>query len=210
MGGLVAAARLRELGSSVVLRERGTRPGGSMWLSSGVVWRHRTLDEFRPECPNGDPRLQALIVERLDDCLHWLETTGATVVGGETGNPLTVGRRFDPRGLTDSLLRAAGDVRLGARLTTLPDPPVVLATGGFGAALARTRRLPLRASPWSSGDGIRLARAQGAALSSGLEAFYGRALPAPPAKVEESDFVRAAQLYGQFAHVVDDSGSPFF
>src|SRR5262249_38436691 len=45
---------------------------------------------------------------------------------------------------------------------------------------------------------------------AGLAAVYGRGTPAPRAKVEESDFVRAAQLYGQFAHVVDDSGSPFF
>ena len=210
MAGLVAAARLRQLGRPVVLREKGDRPGGSMLLSSGVIWRHRTLEEFRRDCPGGDARLQALIVERLDDSLDWLEGLGAPAIARETGNPLTIGRRFDPRGLTDALLRAAGDVQLGARLGALPDEGVMLATGGFGAVLARARRLPLRANPWSAGDGIRLALRKGAALTRDLDDFYGRALPAPPAHVAEADFVRAVQLYGRLAHVVDEAGRPFF
>ena len=40
-----------------------------MRLSSGVVWRHRELEDFRRECPGGDPVLQALVHERLDDDL---------------------------------------------------------------------------------------------------------------------------------------------
>ena len=35
-----------------------------MLLSSGVVWRHRSLDEFRAECPAGDPALQRRVIER--------------------------------------------------------------------------------------------------------------------------------------------------
>ena len=74
MAGLVAAARLRELGVEATVLEKGDRPGGSMLLSSGVVWRHRSLADFRAECPAGDPALQALIVDRLDDGLDWLES----------------------------------------------------------------------------------------------------------------------------------------
>ena len=44
MAGLVAAARLRELGCDVVVREKGTRIGGSMLLSSCVIWRHRNWE----------------------------------------------------------------------------------------------------------------------------------------------------------------------
>ncbi len=44
MAGLAAAARARELGAEPVVLEKGGRAGGSMLLSSGVVWRHRTLD----------------------------------------------------------------------------------------------------------------------------------------------------------------------
>jgi NADPH-dependent 2,4-dienoyl-CoA reductase/sulfur reductase-like enzyme len=39
MAGLVAAARARELGAEPVVLEKGNRAGGSMLLSSGVVWR---------------------------------------------------------------------------------------------------------------------------------------------------------------------------
>ena len=59
--------------------------------------------------------LQRLVWERLDDALAWLEQLGAPVVDGDTENPLTTGRRFDTRGLTDALVRAAGEVRLGSR-----------------------------------------------------------------------------------------------
>jgi succinate dehydrogenase/fumarate reductase flavoprotein subunit len=210
MAGLVAAARLRELGQPAQVLEKGDRPGGSMLLSSGFVWRHRSADAFRSECPGGDPALQRLIVERLDDALDWLERTASPAIERETGNPRTVGRRFEPRALTEALVRAAGEVSLSQPLVELPEEPVVLATGGFAARLARERGLPLRAAPWSEGDGLRLARERGAALAGDPDEFYGRAMPAHPARVAEADFVRAAQLYGRFARVVDDDGRPVF
>jgi succinate dehydrogenase/fumarate reductase flavoprotein subunit len=112
MAGLVASARLRELGVPSLVLEKGSRIGGSMLLSSGVVWRYRDWDEFRRQCPRGDEGLQRLVWERLDDALEWLESLGAPVVERETGNALTVGRRFDTHGLTDALARAAGEVRM--------------------------------------------------------------------------------------------------
>ena len=72
MAGLVAAARARELGAEPVVLEKGDRPGGSMLVSSGVIWRYRTAEEFQAECPGGDPALQRVIVERLDEALEWL------------------------------------------------------------------------------------------------------------------------------------------
>jgi fumarate reductase flavoprotein subunit len=207
MAGLVAAARLQQLGRQVTVREKGTRPGGSMLLSSGVIWRHRTLEDFHAECPGGDARLQALIVDQLDDRLEWLETLGAPVVARETGNPRTVGRRLPPRDLVAVLLRHAGDVWLGQPMDDAPDEPVVLATGGFGAALARRLSLPLRASPWSEGDALVLARDKDAATSKGMDEFYGRALPAPPAEVAAHDFVWLSQVYGRYATVLDETGA---
>ncbi len=70
MAGLVAAARARELGAAPAVYEKGTRAGGSMLLSSGVIWRHRTWDDFRRECPDGDAALQQLVWERLDHALE--------------------------------------------------------------------------------------------------------------------------------------------
>ena len=201
MAGLCAAARARELGAAPAVFEKGTRAGGSMLLSSGVVWRFREWHDFRSECPNGDERLQRIVWEQLDEGITWLESLGAPVVAHETGNPLTVGKRFEPRGLTETLVRAAADVRLGEAAVE----PEILATGGFQASEALVaehirpaRPLRLRANPWSSGDGLRLALERGAGLSAGMGEFYGRNMP--DAEFTEAEFVRAAQLYGRYAH----------
>ena len=76
MAGLVAAGDARGARRRVVL-EKGDRAGGSMLLSSGVVWRHRDFERFREECPGGDDALQRLVFERLDADLEWLESLGA-------------------------------------------------------------------------------------------------------------------------------------
>ena len=163
MAGLVCAARARELGRAPIVLEKGDRPGGSMLLSSCVIWRYRSFEAFREACPGGDPVLQRLIVERLDDALAWLESLGAPVTERQTGNPRTVGMRFDPRGLTDALVRAAGGVRLAETLqqtVTRLEGPLVLATGGFGGSSELVARfvtpevLAVRANPWSAGDGL--------------------------------------------------------
>jgi succinate dehydrogenase/fumarate reductase flavoprotein subunit len=208
MAGLVAAARARELGARPVVLEKGNRPGGSMLLSSCVIWRYRSLDDFRAECPGGDPALQALIIDRLDDGLDWLESLGAPVVERETGNPRTVGMRFDPHGLTEVLTRAAGQIRLETPLTKI-DGATILATGGFAGSLAERLGLLLRANRWSRGDGMRLARERGATLIGDLDEFYGRNLPAPPARITEETFVQLAQLYGARALVVNERGEEF-
>lgn len=209
MAGLVAAARARELGASVVVYEKGDRPGGSMLLSSGVVWRFRSLDVFQRECPAGDPVLQQLIVERLDDGLAWLESFGAPAVARhEAGD--RVGIRFDPRGLTDALVRAVGEIELGAPFVPA-DGRLVLATGGFAARLARERGWLLRANPWSEGDALEHARARGAGVAGPLDEFYGRAMPAPPARIDESEYVSHSQLYGDRAlAIVNEHGDAFF
>jgi fumarate reductase flavoprotein subunit len=163
MAGLVAAAEARRLGAEPAVLEKLDRPGGSMRLSSGVIWRHRELERFLSECPGGDRELQRLMFERLDADLEWLRSLGAPVVSCETGNPLTTGVRFDPEGLTEALVAAAGGVageaaasgagsaasgaasagsgvHLVSPLRELPScAPVVLATGGFAADSALVR-----------------------------------------------------------------------
>jgi fumarate reductase flavoprotein subunit len=201
MAGLVCAARARELGLRPRLIEKGTRPGGSMLLSSCVIWRHLEWDDFRSECPGGDPVLQQLIWERLDDALDWLVALGAEPVWDDTENPRTTGKRFDPRALTELLAR---NVELETPLPADAAGPVVLATGGFPNRLAAERGLLLRANPWSDGAGLDFAVERGAAVTDGLEEFYGRAMPAPPARIREEDFVPLSQLYGRSARVYTD------
>jgi succinate dehydrogenase/fumarate reductase flavoprotein subunit len=196
MAGLVAAARARELGAEPVVLEKGDRPGGSMLLSSCVIWRHRSFDEFRAECTLGDETLQRTIFDGLDDALDWLESVGAPVTARETGNPRTIGRRFDPSGLTTVLAR---NVRLGEPLAAT-NGPLILATGGFPARLAAEKSLLLRANRWSTGDGLDVALARGAETAGDLDEFYGRAMPAID-EVAEQDYVRLTQLYGRHATV---------
>jgi fumarate reductase flavoprotein subunit len=211
MAGLVAGAHA---GATVL--EKGDRPGGSMLLSSGFVWRYRDMETFREQCPDGDEALQRLVFERLDDDLDWLESLGAPVLERETANPLTSGRRFDVSALTDVLARRCGELRLNEPLLELPrEAPVVLATGGFQGdrALVREHITPeaehvrLRSNRWSSGDGLRLGLAAGGSLSSGVGEFYGRCMPAAP--FGERDFVRLSQLYARHATVEDDAGEGY-
>ena len=204
MAGLVAAARARELGAGVRLLEKGGRPGGSMLLSSGVVWRYRDFDEFRRQCPNGHAPLQRLIWERLDEALDWLEGLGAAGTP-HTMNPRTTGRRFDPGSLTAALVGAAGKVELG-RSSPEDDVPLVVATGGYSVRLAGQRGLLVRSNPWSEGQGIDAALARGA-VEAPSDEFYGRAMPGP---VPEEQFVAASQLYGRFARRVNDLGEEFY
>jgi succinate dehydrogenase/fumarate reductase flavoprotein subunit len=205
MAGLVAAARLRELGVDAEVVEKGTRIGGSMLLSSGVVWRYREWADFRTECPRGDEDLQALVWDRLDEALDWLVSLGAEPVAGDTGNPRTTGKRFDPRALAE-VLAGHADIRLQTRLAPANEPPLILATGGFGRRMAEERRLLLRANPWSAGDALDWALARGATATTGMGEFYGRAMPARPARIREEDFVPLAQLYGHEARVLTDDG----
>ncbi len=214
MAGLVAAAHARERGAHVQVLEKGDRIGGAMLLSSGVIWRHRDFDAFRAEAPAGDPELQRLVLDRLDADLAWLESLGARVTERETGNPRTSGMRFDTRSLVDAL--ATGDVQLRTPLHALPEgAPVVLATGGFAADRGLVREhitpeadeLMLRSTPWSTGDGLRLGLAAGGSLGDGMGEFYGRNMPA--ARIPESEFVSASQLYARFATVVNERGERF-
>jgi fumarate reductase flavoprotein subunit len=218
MAGLAAAAEARRLGAEVVVHEKLDRAGGSMLLSSGVVWRHRDFERFRSECPGGDEQLQRLVFERLDEDLDWLETLGAQPAERGTGNELTTGVRFDTGELTSVLVEAAGDIRLGEPLDALPaERPVILATGGFPADRELLRRhvtpeaghLALRAATGNAGDGLRLGLEGGGRLGGGMDEIYGRNMPAPPAKLEEDDHVRASQLYAHHAEVANDAGERF-
>jgi len=213
MAGLVAAARLRELGRPAVVREKGTRIGGSMLLSSGVIWRHREWEELRRDCPRGDEGLQRLVWERLDDALGWLRSLAAPAIWEETGNPRTVGKRFDPKGLTQALASRAGEIAL--QTDGCVDGELVLCTGGFAASselvtrhIAPAARLRLRANPWSAGDGLDNGLARGAALTPGMDEFYGRNMP--DSAWDETQLVALSQLYGRYARIFDLDGIEFF
>ena len=213
MAGLAAAAHARELGASVRHLEAAPAPGGAMRYSSGVLWRHRDWDDFRSECPGGDEALQRALFERLDGDLDWLEARGARVTAPETGNPRTVGRRFDPASIVEAL---AGEIECGSPLREPPDgAPVVLATGGFAASRELLREhvtpeaddLLLRAPARARGDGLRFGLAAGGRLSAGMGEIYGRLMPAAPLAPER--WITDAQLYARRATVTDEAGERY-
>jgi len=227
MAGLAAAAHARERGAEVLHLEKAPAPGGAMRHSSGVIWRHASWEDFRRECPDGDEALQRALFERLDDDLDWLEARGARVTAPETGNPRTVGRRFDPASIVAAL---AGDIELGAPLRELPSRelvigaggprpprgvPVVLATGGFAASRELLREhvtpeadaLLLRAPAHATGDGLRLGLAEGGRTSAGMGEIYGRAMPA--AALAPERWITDAQLYARHATVTDEVGERY-
>ena len=94
---------------------------------------------------------------------------------------------------------------------------VVLATGGFQGnpellsryVLADSSNVVLRANPWSTGDGLMAATDAGAAVTSGLGAFYGHALAAPPASYTALTFGDVSQFYGQLAIAINLEGERF-
>ena len=194
--------------------EKGDRAGGSMLLSSGVIWRHRTFEGFRAECPGGDPALQQVDLSSSSTRRSSGSSRSAPrSLEQETGNPRTVGKRFDTGGLTDALQRRAGQVSLRHALGPGPGHGPrgrwFSRPAGFHVRLARELGLPIRGNPWSEGDGLGLALERGGGTAGVLDEFYGRAMPAG-IPIDEAEFVPLSQLYGQFAEVVSEDGSERF
>jgi succinate dehydrogenase/fumarate reductase flavoprotein subunit len=94
---------------------------------------------------------------------------------------------------------------------------VILASGGFAAnpdlveryIIQGSGRMRLRAHPWSTGDGFLAALEAGALASAGLDEFYGRNLPAPPANFSPEEFVEVSQLYGRHAVAINRNGERY-
>ena len=210
-----ARARARRLPG---VFEKGTRPGGSMLLSSGVDLALPLVRRVPSRSAReATQRLQRLVFDRLDEGLEWLESLGAPVLARETGNPLTIGVRFDPAGLTDALVRA--------RRRGPSRPAGGTSTGGAARAgdAAASRATPelveryvrpaaplrLRANPWSAGDGLRAAGSS-AAPRSRAGWTSSTAATWPTSASTRPEFVPLAQVYGRFARIFNERGEEFF
>jgi len=133
------------------------------------------------------------------------------------------GGRILPGAALDGLVQDAegrvGGVRVivgGEKRVEWTDA-VILASGGFGGNPELVRRyiirgpgrMLLRAHPWSTGDGFLAALDAGALASAGLDEFYGRNLPAPPANFSAEEFVEVSQLYGRHAVAINRNGERY-
>lgn len=105
----------------------------------------------------------------------------------------------------------------GGRETSERADAVLLASGGFAAneelvtrhIIRGPGRMRLRAHPRSTGDGFLAALGAGALASGGLDEFYGRNLPAPPAELSPERFVELSQLYGRYAVALNRRGERY-
>jgi hypothetical protein len=93
---------------------------------------------------------------------------------------------------------------------------VVLATGGFqgnpdlAAAHLGTEALHAyhRANAFSRGDGLLAATAAGAAVTTGMDSFYGHSMP-DAITPSPADFARLTQYYGSRSVAIDMTGRRF-
>jgi fumarate reductase flavoprotein subunit len=242
LAGLTAALAAAQRGARIILLEKGECPGGSLLLSSGYVWSYKDMPTYRREAPGGDVVLQRLILDRLGDCLDWLESAGGLLLSRETGNPLTFGARLDPErtvaALVEHILASGGEILTSTALEALAEDggrvvgvrasssgrreeyaadAVILASGGFAAnpelvgryIVRGSGRMLVRAHQRSTGDGFLAALERGALASAGLDEFYGRNLPAPPASFPPERFVEVSQLYGRHAVAINARGERY-
>lgn len=156
MAGLVAAVSVLEAGGRALVVEKGNRYGGTLWISSGLIWTFRDPQQLRREIPGGNATLQDLVVDRLEEELRWLEERGVRLEAEQDFMWYGRGRRSDPKELALTLAgrieALGGEIRLrtgmrelrvhqGRVTGVLCDGPegeveviaggVILATGGF-------------------------------------------------------------------------------
>lgn len=99
----------------------------------------------------------------------------------------------------------AGEIRAGV---------TVLATGGFQADATMRERyiapgagaLVVRSHEYCRGDGIRLGRDAGGALTRDMDGYYGHLIPYPLDSFEPADHVTLAQYHSEHALLLDKAG----
>ncbi|MFB6309804.1 MAG: FAD-dependent oxidoreductase [Salinirussus sp.] len=156
MAGLVAGIEAAEAGADVIVIEKAPRPGGSMYLSGGIVWTHESMEEMRARVPDGDERLQQLVLESLPAGFEWLRDHGVRLREPESDYS-ALAAQIDPIAATETLvdqleeaggtlttetpmegLRTAEDGRIdgvtarqGEKTIEIDATATIIATGGF-------------------------------------------------------------------------------
>jgi succinate dehydrogenase/fumarate reductase flavoprotein subunit len=94
---------------------------------------------------------------------------------------------------------------------------VLLATGGFQGDPKAVREfigpgadlMPVRSNPHSTGDGLRMGRAVGAALAGPMDGFYGHLVPSPLSGFEPEDFLPLTQYHSRHSLLLNRAGRRF-
>ena len=157
LSGLTAAVTALESGVPVTLLEKGPELGGNTALSGGMIWTFAEYEKARAAIPDGDPVLQWLVYDNIDEARTWLASQGAVLgpdqvchegigrgrqmqppqaIAALAGRFAALGGELCLESALDSLVARNGaihGVRV-AREDRIEDQParaVVLATGGF-------------------------------------------------------------------------------
>jgi succinate dehydrogenase/fumarate reductase flavoprotein subunit len=99
----------------------------------------------------------------------------------------------------------------------IPADAVLLSTGGFQGDRAALRefigpgadQMPLRSNPHSTGDGLRMGRAVGAALAGPMDGFQGQLVPAPLERFDPGHFLPLTQHHSRHCLLVNRHGQRF-
>lgn len=135
MAGLCAAVAALERGADVLVLEKGTRFGGSMALSGGIVWTFAREADVRVQVPDGEPALQDLVVGGLTAAMDWLQAQGVELEPERQYLSGGRGRQASPPQMTAALLdriRALG----GRTLTGTGVQSLLQEGGAVAGALA--------------------------------------------------------------------------
>lgn len=103
MAGLCAAVRALQAGRQVLVLEKGTRLGGSMALSNGLVWTFAETQDVRRHVPDGDEALQDMVVGEFEDALAWLVGLGVELEPAIRFCGYGIGRRASGAQMTSAL-----------------------------------------------------------------------------------------------------------
>ena len=76
MAGLTAALAAAEAGGDVLVLESEASVGGSMAISGGLIWAPATYELARRWIPRGDPDLQFILVDEIEEAWSWYEEHG--------------------------------------------------------------------------------------------------------------------------------------
>jgi succinate dehydrogenase/fumarate reductase flavoprotein subunit len=146
---------------------------------------------------------------------RWQETVEACGGRIEFGASARELLRDEDGGVRGARVATAGT---GATGTEVAAAAVLLATGGFQGDPALVRaaigpgaeHMPVRSHPGATGDGLRMARAAGAAHASGPgDGFYGHLVPSPLGRWRQDEFLPLTQYHSQQGVLVNRDGRRF-
>ena len=149
---------------------------------------------------------QTNLVAYITACLALVRERGTVLTNARTSRLL-----FDDGSVHGAVVDVDGDtkeIRAGSTL---------LATGGFGGDPdERARRihplardLPLRANPYSTGDGLRLGLAVGAAFVGDNAGFYGHLVPSRTGYGDPSEYVSQTFYHSEHGILLNLGGGRF-